>query len=182
MAKAKQTKAISGGKAKKEAAVPVNDGPPKHEKEEEETEVEEETVEEETTAFFGVFNSKQEKWQAELDRKVRANQTKKDIPSVRDLLKYGDPETRDVPKTKWEVYGPPFALLFTFVVSLVLFHLLKDLAPPGRYDMPGMKRLPLFQKENIEKVLQQRKQRQSAGVNSPSLTGSTEDVGPKTEL
>lgn len=116
---------------------------------------------EQTTAWFGIINSEQTPWQKDLDKKVREQQAKKkEIPPLKDLLKYGDPESRDEPKTWWDIYGPGFQLFVVFVLSLIIFHNLKEYAPTKRYNIPGMQRLPIF-KDNVninDKIKQHREQ------------------------
>ena len=74
---------------------------------------------------------------------------RKELPSVKDLLAHGDPETRDDPKTWCEIIGYPAALALVFAISLLLFHHAPHhLAPPRKkYTIPGMQRLPIFHKD-----------------------------------
>lgn len=74
---------------------------------------------------------------------------RKELPSVKDLLAHGDPETRDNPKTWCEIIGYPTALALVFAISLLIFHHAPHhLAPPRKkYSIPGMQRLPIFHRD-----------------------------------
>mmetsp|Transcript_48302 Transcript_48302/g.117011 ORF Transcript_48302/g.117011 Transcript_48302/m.117011 type:complete len:174 (+) Transcript_48302:191-712(+) len=144
----------------------------------------EEEKEEQTTAWFGIINSKQTPWQEDLDKKVQENAAKKTkLPPLKDLLKYGDPDRKDdddTPKTWWDIYGPPIQLFVVFVLSLVVFHYLKDYAPRKQYNIPGMQRLPIFDQdiqamsmEDKMRLLQhQRRQKAAGGADSGGETGA----------
>jgi hypothetical protein len=68
---------------------------------------------------------------------------KKQLPSVTDLLRHGDPETAHLPKTWKETVGYPLALAVVFAISLLVFHH----APrsPLVFKPTGIKRLKMFQ-------------------------------------
>jgi hypothetical protein len=73
---------------------------------------------------------------------------RKELPSVQYLLVHGDPETAHLPKTWCEVIGYPLAMAAVFAISLLLFHHAPHhlLPPRKKYSIPGIQRLPLFQK------------------------------------
>ncbi|KAG7373048.1 hypothetical protein IV203_033772 [Nitzschia inconspicua] len=74
---------------------------------------------------------------------------RKQLPSVKYLLVHGDPETAHLPKTWCEIIGYPLALAIVFAISLLIFHHAPHhLMPPRKkYSIPGMQRLPMFQKD-----------------------------------
>ena len=76
----------------------------------------------------------------EIDAALRK---KKQLPSVTDLLRHGDPETAHLPKTWKETVGYPLALAVVFAISLLVFHH----APrsPLVFKPTNIKRLKMFQ-------------------------------------
>ncbi|MGK3737976.1 MAG: hypothetical protein ACI90V_004823 [Bacillariaceae sp.] len=68
---------------------------------------------------------------------------KKQLPSVTELLRHGDPETAHLPKTWKETVGYPLALAIVFAISLLVFHH----APrsPLVFKPTNIKRLKMFQ-------------------------------------
>ncbi|KAL3922819.1 MAG: hypothetical protein SGARI_006364, partial [Bacillariaceae sp.] len=99
---------------------------------------------------------------------------RKPLPSVKELLQHGDPDTRDDPKTWCEIIGYPVALALVFAISLLIFHHAPHhLAPPRKkYSIPGMQRLPIFHKDRLmhqhpeAKLEERRKQKMEGAATS----------------
>lgn len=115
----------------------------------------------------GYSDSKQEDRQAKIDQDARGKD-KRDASLVKGLLKQGGTETRDLPKNKWERYGSPLLkLVLIFAASGYILYHLKYLVPTKRYSIPGMKRIPQFEDNVLEKMRQHRRRPSSPRADPP---------------